>query len=79
MKQTNNRRKKISGWLFFIIAIMLFCIQMGYFFLHSRYNVEYADNRIFFVINIIVFVSMFFSIILLLTLTKKWKMIIGVF
>ncbi|WP_045521453.1 hypothetical protein [Neobacillus niacini] len=73
----NLNKKKIVGWLFFLIAIGLFCIQMGYFFLQSRYGMEYSDNRIFYVINIIIFVSMFFSIFLLLTVTNKWKMIIG--
>ena len=52
MKQISKNRK-IAGWLFFLFAIGLFCIQMGYFLLRSKYDVEYADNRIFYVINII--------------------------
>lgn len=74
MKQVNKFRK-IGGWLFFLIAIGLFCIQMGYTILRSRYDIEYADNRIFYVINIMIGICLFLSIFLLFTVTKKWKMI----
>jgi hypothetical protein len=71
MKQKNKR----GGWLFFLFAIGLFCLQMGYFFLHSRYFIEYVDNRIFYVINILIVVFMALSIRLLLTVYKKWWLV----
>ncbi len=40
MKQIMNYRK-LGGYLFFLIAIGLFYLQMIYFILHSRFNVEY--------------------------------------
>ncbi|HHY74274.1 MAG TPA: hypothetical protein GX497_13830 [Bacillus bacterium] len=70
-----KHRKKIGGWLFFLIAIGLFAVQMGYFFLQSRYFMEYVDNRIFYVINILIVICMVFSIFLLLSVTKNWKVI----
>ncbi|WP_342431592.1 hypothetical protein [Neobacillus sp. FSL H8-0543] len=76
MNPTINQKKKIGGWLFFLFSIMLFCAQMGYFFLQSRYNVEYTDNRIFYLINILILISLVLTIFLLFTVTKKWKMII---
>ncbi|MDF2857381.1 MAG: hypothetical protein K0Q87_3232 [Neobacillus sp.] len=74
MKQIINR--KIGGWLFFLFAIGLFCTQLGSFYLQSRYSMEYTDNRIFYLINILILISLVLSIFLLLPVTKKWKMII---
>src|SRR3954468_17369855 len=76
MKQMNKNRK-IAGWLFFIFAIGLFCIQMGYFLLRSKYYVEYADNRIFYVLNIMIVIGIVISIFLLLSINKKWKIIVS--
>lgn len=75
MKQTTKCKK--GGWLFFFIAIGFFCVQMGFFFLQSRYEVEYVDNRLFYLMNISIVIFMVLSIIFLLTLTKMWKMVIA--
>ncbi|MEH7114685.1 hypothetical protein V7124_20350 [Neobacillus niacini] len=75
MKQISKNRK-IAGWLFFLMAIGLFCIQMGYFVLRVKYDVEYADNRIFFLLNILIVIFMGVALFLLLSVTKKWKVII---
>ncbi|QGM30488.1 hypothetical protein GI482_08920 [Bacillus sp. N3536] len=72
----NRKYKKIGGWLFFLMAIGLFSVQMGYFFLKSRYVIEYVDNRFFYVINILIVLAIFLSLFLLLAVNKKWKMII---
>ncbi|MBT2757935.1 hypothetical protein J7E71_18845 [Mesobacillus foraminis] len=76
MAQIINYRK-IGGYLFFLIAIGLFCLQMIYFFIHSRFIVEYVDNRIFYFLNILIIVSIVLSNFLLLKISKKWKMIVG--
>jgi hypothetical protein len=72
----NRKYKKIGGWLFFLMAIGLFSVQMGYFFIKSRYVIEYVDNRFFYVINILIVLAIFLSLFLLLAVNKKWKMII---
>jgi hypothetical protein len=71
-----KQNKKIGGWLFFLIAIGLFCLQMGYFILRSKYYVEYTDNRIFYVITILIVIFMGFSIVLFFVVSKKWRIII---
>ncbi|MEH7249094.1 hypothetical protein V7114_20185 [Neobacillus niacini] len=75
MKQISKNRK-IAGWLFLLMAIGLFCIQMGYFILRAKYDVEYADNRIFYLLNILIVIFMGMVLFLLLSVTKKWKIII---
>lgn len=75
MKQISKNRK-IAGWLFLLMAIGLFCIQMAYFVLRVKYDVEYADNRIFYLLNILIVIFMGLFLCLLLSVTKKWKVII---
>lgn len=76
MKQVINYRK-IGGYLFFLFAIGLFAIQIVYLIIHSRYNVEYADIRIFYFFNIMIIVSIVLSIHLLLAVSGKWKMVVS--
>lgn len=65
--------RKISGWLFFIIALGFFCLQMGYLLLHVKFQIEYADNRLFYGINILIVIFLALSLFLLLTIHKKGK------
>jgi len=74
MKQ--NKWKPCIGWIFFIAAFGFFCFQIGYFFLHARYQVEYVDNRLFYVINALCIGFLTFALLLLLTRSKKWNLII---
>ncbi|MGE8205896.1 hypothetical protein ACQKP0_15180 [Heyndrickxia sp. NPDC080065] len=73
MKQNNVEMKKIWGWALFLFTIVFFSVQMGFLFLHSRYNVEYSDNRIFYMINIFIVICLSIAVLLLVTLTKMWK------
>ncbi len=73
MKQKNLI--KIAGWLLFLFAIGFFCLQMGYFFVHERFQVEYIDNRLFYIINIFCVICLALAILLLLPLIEKWKWI----
>lgn len=75
MKQNKNQIRKLVGWIFFILAIGFFCLQMGYLFLHKRLQVEYSDNRLFYVVNILCVILTALAIYLLLQFTKKWKWI----
>ncbi|MFZ0369643.1 MAG: hypothetical protein WAM07_08575 [Halobacillus sp.] len=77
MNRSNKKGKKIIGWLFFLAAIGLCCVQGVYFLLENNYTVEYIDNRIFYVINLLIIVFMMFTIFLLLTLEKKGKILIS--
>ncbi|MCU9614380.1 hypothetical protein OEV98_12620 [Caldibacillus lycopersici] len=71
MKQKRNKLMKLVGWIFFLFALAFFCLQMGYLFVHSRYQVEYIDNRLFYIINIFCVLCLIVAIFILLTLTKK--------
>ncbi|MEH7384483.1 hypothetical protein V7147_03565 [Bacillus sp. JJ1521] len=71
----NNRKNIVGGWILFVLAIGFFCLQMGYFFLHAKFLIEYSDNRLFFVINILVAILLGLSIPMLLNLKKNGKII----
>lgn len=77
MTKRQDKRIKIIGWLLFFLAIGFFCLQMGYLFIHQRFQVEYIDNRIFYMINIICVLCLSLGILFLLTLTKKWKLAVA--
>ncbi|MFS0823395.1 hypothetical protein [Bacillus sp. 1P02SD] len=70
-----NSRKKALGWIFFVIAIGFFFLQMGYFFLHSKFLIEYSDNRLFYVINILVGIFLSLSFWMLLHIKKKGRIL----
>ncbi|WP_201715619.1 hypothetical protein [Rossellomorea arthrocnemi] len=69
MKPTN----KITGRLLFVLSIALFIFQMGYLFLHTTYELEYIDNRLFYLFNILMVAGIAVSIFLLFTIPKTWK------
>ncbi|MEN1969441.1 hypothetical protein WMZ97_15365 [Lentibacillus sp. N15] len=74
MKQT-NKFTQIIGWLLFLFAIGFFCLQMGYFFVHAKFQAEYIDNRIFYIVNMLCVISAALAILLLVHMIKKWKWI----
>lgn len=76
MKENKSNLVKITGWILFFLAVGFFCIQMGYFLVHARYQVEYIDNRLFFIINILCMICLAGSIFLLLKLTKMVQLIV---
>ncbi|GAA0422438.1 hypothetical protein GCM10008934_11020 [Virgibacillus salarius] len=53
----------------------LFCLQIGYLIVHDRFQVEYIDNRLFYMINIVCVACLFLANILLLRITKRFKII----
>lgn len=77
MKQNKNTFKKIGGMLLFLFAIGFFILQIGYLFLHTTHQVEYTDDRLFYIINIFIMICLAAAILLLITMTKKWKAIGG--
>lgn len=70
-----NNRKKVLGWSLFVIAIGFFCLQMGYFYLHAKFLIEYTDNRLFYVINIVIAIFLSIAIVVLLTVNTKGRVI----
>ncbi|THE11734.1 hypothetical protein E1I69_14105 [Bacillus timonensis] len=70
-----NSRKIAIGWIFFVIAIGSFLLQMGYFFLHSKFLIEYSDNRLFYVINIFIGIFLSLSFWMLLPIKKKGRIL----
>lgn len=69
----NNKGKNINviAWVLFFLAIGFFCLQVGYFLAHEKFQIEYIDNRLFYIINICFVISLFFGVVLLLRLNKK--------
>lgn len=63
------------GWMLLVFAIGFVCLQLGYLFVHERYDVEYIDNRLFYIINIFCVIFLCVSILLLLQLTKRFQWI----
>lgn len=72
MKQNKNKFLVILGWLLFLMAMGLFCIQMGYLLLHNRLQMEYIDHRLFYIINLMIVICLFVGLILLFTLKRKF-------
>src|SRR5690625_6861055 len=50
---------------------------MGFLYLQANFQVEYIDNRIFYIINMICVLCLGVAIYLLLALTGKWKWMMG--
>lgn len=69
----NNKGKNMNviAWVLFLLAIGFFCLQVGYFLAHEKFQIEYMDNRIFYIINIFFVLCLFFGVVLLLRLNKK--------
>lgn len=66
-------RNLMTGWVLFLFAATLLCLQIAYMFAHSNYQVEYTDSRLFYVVNILCLIFLYFALILLL---KKFRNII---
>src|SRR5690625_2736378 len=75
MKQNKHKLTKVIGWILFLLTIGFLCLQMGYLFVHARFQIEYIDNRLFYIINIFCVICLSFAVLLLLQLTKKFKLI----
>ncbi|MEI3612209.1 hypothetical protein [Pseudogracilibacillus sp. SO30301A] len=75
MKKNKKKRIKIIGYILFLFAIAFFCLQMGYLLVHAKYQVEYADNRLFYFINIICVLCLLLSILLIFNFTKTFKLL----
>lgn len=70
-----SKRNQVIGWVLLFFAIGFFCIQIGYFFVHARFQAEYVDNRLFYIINILCVLFLLAAILLLLKRTKKYIII----
>lgn len=67
----NKRFVYGMGWPLLLLAFSMFILQVGYFYLHKKFQIEYIDNRLFYIANIIGIVCLFFAIMILLRFTKK--------
>ncbi|WP_226665195.1 hypothetical protein [Metabacillus litoralis] len=64
---------KIIGFILFLFAIGLFCLQIGLLLFSKKYQVEYIDNRLFYIFNIFCVTFLTLAILLLIKLTRKNK------
>lgn len=74
MKQTKHIQQTL-GWILFLLAIGFFGMQLAYFYGYERFQVEYIDDRLFYMINIMFIVSLFFANLLLFKRRKKYQLI----
>lgn len=77
MKQNTSKTKKVIGWVLFLVANGFFCMQIGYLVFHERFQVEYVDNRLFYIINIVCLIILTLAILLILPSTRKLITIIS--
>ena len=75
MKQNRNRVLTILGWVLFLLAIGLFIIQMGYLLLQDKFQMEYIDNRLFYMINLSIVTCLYGAVSILFNFTKRFKAI----
>lgn len=83
MNLQKNRLWIIFGWLLILIGVSLFAIQVGFLLLQEWLQMEYIDNRLFYLINILIVICLFLGSMLLFAFTKKFKTIgasiVGIF
>jgi hypothetical protein len=75
MTKNRNNVLNIGGWILLFISIGMFLFQMGYLFISETYQVEYIDNRLFYIINILCIFFLSLATFFLIKLTKKMKVI----
>ncbi|MCM3109579.1 hypothetical protein [Lederbergia lenta] len=75
MKQSSYKLTKIIGCILFFLAMGSFGLQMGYLFIHARFQIEYIDNRLFYIINIFCVICLLLAVLALIRLTKHFKLI----
>ncbi|MFW0781351.1 hypothetical protein ACM6N5_13900 [Rossellomorea marisflavi] len=68
-----NKRKQVMGWCCFALSVILFLFQGLYLILHLRWRVEYADNRLFYLMTIFIVVCATVALIVLMDLKKNGK------
>ncbi|MGP4040885.1 hypothetical protein ACTWP4_13450 [Gracilibacillus sp. D59] len=71
-----NKWAKWIGIIFFLIAVGFFILQIGSLIVQSHYQAEYIDNRLFYVFNIIMIISLGISLLSLLSLKKMGNVIL---
>lgn len=67
---------KLIGILFLLLALGLFGLQMGVLLIQSTIHIEYIDYRLFYIVNILIVISLALSFYLLLSFTKMQKIIL---
>ena len=77
MKQRKSKFIKIVGWVLFMLAIVFFCLQMGYFLLHEKFQVEYVDHRLFYIINMLCVVFLALAVLFLFRISIIWNLLIA--
>ncbi|MFC4618904.1 hypothetical protein ACFO4N_09200 [Camelliibacillus cellulosilyticus] len=72
MRQGKGLYTKVIGWILFLFAIGCITLQTVYLYAHHRFQVEFVDNRLFYIINILCVIFLALAVILLLNPSKKW-------
>lgn len=69
--------KKKVGIIAFVVAISLFAFQMAFLFLHSQSQVEYSDDRFYYLINILFSICMALAFAFMFSIQKNGKLVGG--
>ncbi|MDQ0233349.1 hypothetical protein [Metabacillus malikii] len=77
MKPNKPKSLKMIGWGLFFLAVALFCLQLGYLFVQKKYQLEYIDDRLFYIINILFIISLSLANLLILAMIKRKRLIIA--
>ncbi|MYL44274.1 hypothetical protein GLV94_01315 [Virgibacillus halodenitrificans] len=67
----NKNEGKVFGWALLLITVGIFCLQMGSLFVQARYDASYVDDRLFYILNMVIVICLMLSIWFLLKPTKK--------
>jgi hypothetical protein len=64
---------KLIGWVLLLFATGFFVLQMGFLFISDRFQVEYIDNRLFYIFHMVCVICLALAILLLFRWTKTVK------
>src|SRR5690625_849311 len=70
-----RKQRRFIGWFLFLFGVGIFCLQSGFLFLHEKYHIEYVDQRLFYMLNIICVICLFLGCYLSFKITKRVKQI----
>lgn len=76
MKQNRVSVARISGWILLLLATGICCLQIGFLYLQKTYHVAYIDERLFYIFQIVCVLLLGGSLLVLLHMSKKWRIIL---
>ncbi len=69
------KKHKLSiflGWICLLIALGSFLLQIGSLYVQQKYQLEYIDHRLFYIINIVCLIFILLALFLFVSFKKSW-------